>query len=215
YGNSNAYFKPDNRYDAIIETRTANNSTVNFGKIPNNILNDKITGENHYVIGQGMERIYENVQKVNGDYVYNLEDYREQTDPNTLSKNKIRDALVLKFQKDSSGTITAQQNDFNMNQDQVHYDYEGSGKEIGDVAFVNTTKVRTSRPNLTLQNFVSANANEVGKQTPTLKGNGSENIPGSTNYTYDHDMNNTTPEIEKDFDYGDEVWYEAVLTNKT
>ena len=215
YGNSNAYFKPDNRYDAIIETRTANNSTVNFGKIPNNILNDKITGENHYVIGQGMERIYENVQKANGDYVYNLEDYREQTDPDTLSKNKIRDALVLKFQKDSSGTITAQQNDFNMNQDQVHYDYEGSGKEIGDVAFVNTTKVRTSRPNLTLQNFVSANANEVGKQTPTLKGNGSENIPGSTNYTYDHDMNNTTPEIEKDFDYGDEVWYEAVLTNKT
>ena len=84
YGNSNAYFKPDNRYDAIIETRTANNSTVNFGKIPNNILNDKITGENHYVIGQGMERIYENVQKANGDYVYNLEHYREQTDPDTL-----------------------------------------------------------------------------------------------------------------------------------
>ncbi len=192
YDYSANYATHDSRPDAIQKVYSATTSggsvtQMTHGTLPNAVLQDKVTGINHHVIGQGMERVFENQRTNASDQpVYNIEDYVYDS-----STTQIRDYLVL------NEMLT----DFNMNEDATHVDYTGSSEEIGDVAFVNTTKIRTRKANLVLENYVGATAEETGVKTPTLTAGGNENVPGSVEYD------------KLVFDYGDEVWYTAKITN--
>ena len=186
----NDYVKVDNRYDAIQKTYDINNKQTRvYGKLPNSTIKDKVTGDTHYVIGQGMEKVLEDEDK------FNLEDYTKQEIDGI--EQTIRSDLIL----------AKKQRDFNMNDDNVHQDYVGA-EDVSDIAYVNTIKIRTRQPNLTVENFVASSKDEVGKKTSIDKN------AGSTEYTYDHDNDSNTPEVTKNFDYGDEVWYSAKLTNQ-
>lgn len=196
----NQYLNYDNRHDAILKSyRINNNQQRLYGKLPDNTIKDKVTNDTLYVVGQGMKCVNENDDSY--PFVFNIEDYTKQN-INDI-ETTIRDNLVL------SDT----QRDFNLNKANVHHDYDGA-EAISDIAFVNTTKIRTRQPNLTLENFVGASKEEVGKKTPVKDENNDEVKAGSTEYTYVDNANPSAGEVTKNFDYGDEVWYSAKLTNK-
>lgn len=83
-----------------------------------------------------MKRVEENDDTY--PFVFNIEDYTKQT-INGL-ETIIRHNLILDNDL----------RDFNRNGKSEHSDYKGS-EALGDIAFVNTTKIRTRQPNLTLK----------------------------------------------------------------
>lgn len=188
--NSNGeYVSLDDRHDAIQITDVINKQKRVYGKIPNRIIKDKVTDETHYVIGQGMKEVFEN------EDTYNLEDYTKQKIDGI--DQVIRDNLML----------SEKQRDFNMNNSNVHEDYTKDdythvNSNIPDRAYVNTIKIRTRQPNLTVENFVSSTSDDEGKNTPCKDSDGNDVQAGSVEYT------------DKKFDYGDDVWYSAKLANK-
>ncbi len=189
---SKAYnrYRRDNNSYAIVDTRLDAIQNVSYwvryGNLPDSTIEDKVTGETHYVVGQGMKRVEENDDTY--PFVFNIEDYTKQT-INGL-ETIIRHNLILDNDL----------RDFNRNGKSEHSDYKGS-EALGDIAFVNTTKIRTRQPNLTLKNYVSSSSEEEGKNTPCEDNQGNEVQAGSVEYT------------DKIFDYGDDVWYSAKLSN--
>lgn len=180
---NNTYLIVDTRFDAIQNVI----SWVKYGNLPDSTIEDKVTGKTHYVVGQGMNRVKENDDTY--PFVFNIEDYTKQSIDGI--ETIIRNNLIL----------DEKLRDFNLNGKNEHNDYKGS-ESLGDIAFVNTTKIRTRQPNLTLENYVSSSSDEEGKKTPVKDNQGNEVKSGSVKYT------------DKKFDYGDDVWYSAKLTNK-
>ena len=148
---SKAYnrYRRDNNSYAIVDTRLDAIQNVSYwvryGNLPDSTIEDKVTGETHYVVGQGMKRVEENDDTY--PFVFNIEDYTKQT-INGL-ETIIRHNLILDNDL----------RDFNRNGKSEHSDYKGS-EALGDIAFVNTTKIRTRQPNLTLKNYVSSSSEE-------------------------------------------------------
>ena len=63
---SKAYnrYRRDNNSYAIVDTRLDAIQNVSYwvryGNLPDSTIEDKVTGETHYVVGQGMKRVEEN-----------------------------------------------------------------------------------------------------------------------------------------------------------